>query len=414
MHAVCPTKVHHNICRLSFILVCTLLIAGATAAWAADEKSLGERFEFHGFLTQAYATSSFSDLGPTPQEVILGIPEDGTSDYRFLALQFRYEISPKDIVVVQLSSRSLGESPINDVEDDIELDWAFYEHRLTPDTSVKVGRIQIPFGIFNEIRDVGTILPFYRPPFNFYNEGSFTSETVDGLLFHHTFFSASDWPLDFDVYYGEFELVEQAVFDPTEEPAIATAKDSWGVQLWLNTPWSGLRVGVGTQRRSVFGGQEGIFRPVGEDTDFEDNYASLELMADKFVFRTEYRENKAPLESPAFGFSIDNSQDTFYAQLGYYFTEKLHAYVQYEDSVVVQSSPVFTVDEDTVNLAQDLGFALNYHFSPNLVLKLEYHEIDQEIPTFVPVFTPGGFAIQPVNIPSDNGSYSIATLAVSF
>ena len=126
----------------------------------------------------------------------------------------------------------------------IELDWAFYERRLADNTSIKVGRVQIPLGIFNEIRDVGTILPFYRPPFVMYREGTFTSETVDGVVLSHTFAAESDWSLDFDVYGGEWELVETDFQVETAEPFIARAEDAWGVQLWLNTPLSGLRFGL--------------------------------------------------------------------------------------------------------------------------------------------------------------------------
>ena len=101
------TKVLSSISILAATLVCL-----GTPALAEDEPA-GERFQFHGFLTQAYATANFTDLGPTPDEVILGIPEDGTSSYRFLAMQFRYEISDRDLVVIQLSSRALGDSPIS-------------------------------------------------------------------------------------------------------------------------------------------------------------------------------------------------------------------------------------------------------------------------------------------------------------
>ncbi|MEM6796520.1 MAG: hypothetical protein AAF725_21285, partial [Acidobacteriota bacterium] len=303
---------------MAALLAACLLVPSAVA----DENTWKDKFEFHGFLTQAYATADFSGPVPTPAEIILGIPEDGTTSYRFLALQFRYQISSKDLVVVQLSSRSLGNSPIGDIEDEIELDWAFYERRLADDTALKVGRIQIPLGIFNETRDVGTVLPFYRPPFSFYREGSFTSETVDGLLLHHTFLSATDFPIDVDAYYGEFELIEQAVLVPDDPPSIAKAEDVHGIQLWFNTPWlDGVRFGAGAQRRDITGGQEGIFRPVGGTTQFDDWYLSLEVPASRFIFRAEYRENSAFLDSPFFFLEADNANILLYLPAGVYITE---------------------------------------------------------------------------------------------
>lgn len=56
-------------------------------------------------------------------------------------------------------------------EPDVKLDWAFYERKLGQDTSIRVGRIPQPMGLLNETRYVGTLLPFYRAPYNFYQEG---------------------------------------------------------------------------------------------------------------------------------------------------------------------------------------------------------------------------------------------------
>ena len=372
------------------------------------------KLQIHGFLTQAIASANYGDLGPTPEDITIGIPEDDpTTDYRFLALQFRYQSSPKDIFVVQLSSRSLGDSPINDVEDDIELDWAFYERLLGDQTSVKVGRIQIPLGIYNEIRDVGTILPFYRPAYVFYREGSFTSETVDGILLHHTFAAETDWALSLDAFYGEYELVEQGM-DPFATPSIATAEDVKGVQFWLNTPLFGLRFGLGGQQRDVTEGQEGIFRPIGGATPFDDWYTSVEYLAGDWQFRGEYREISAPFGDPAAGFTADEAKNTTsYLQLGYFFTEKFGIFVQQERSEVDLSGPLFTQSAQT-DQREDFGISLNFRFTPSLVLKAEYHEVDQEIQGFSPVFLPTGFFLDPFVIQNDGGSYSILSFATSF
>ena len=385
-----------------------------TAPTALEAQDWVDKFQFHGFMTQAWAKASYTDGGPTPNEVILGISEDGTTDYRFLALQFRYEISGDDLLVVQLSSRSLGDSPINKIEDDVELDWAFYQRRLGDYTALKIGRVQIPLGIFNEVRDVGTILPFYRPPYSLYREGSFTSETVDGLVLHHTFFGESDWTLDADAFYGEYELVEQAVFVPEDPPAIAVAKDVVGVQLWLNTPFSGFRVGFGGQKRDVSEGQEGIFRPIGGETEFEDWYVSMELPGQSFIFRAEHRDLTGNLESPLFGFASKATDRTSWLQFGYYFTEKIHAFAQIERSRVTQTSVAFTRDAHQ-DARDDLAVSLNYRFSSNVVAKVEYHWLDEEDLGFVPVFFPDRPPLlEPFGIPHENGSYSIVSLAVSF
>lgn len=403
-----------------YVLAAAALVAMAGSAAAQDDKGPLSRLTVHGFLTQAYAVSNFAEGGPfspTPDEIILGIPEDGTWDYRNLALQFRYEITPKDIVIVQFSSRSLGDSPIGDVEDEIELDWAFYERRLTDQASIKIGRVQIPLGIYNEIRDVGTVLPFYRPSFAFYREGAFTSETIDGVVLAHTFGAESDWALDADVYFGEFTLQEFDAFGG-EGVLIARAEDVYGLQLWLSTPVSGLRFGLGGHKRDVTEGGPAVVRPPGVTDQFDDYYLSIDLTRDRFLFQTEVRRFSADPNQFFFGGTFD----LYYAQAGFNITDKFRVYAlaEYTDISADREDTLpnigipFTEDLDFTNL-EAYGVALNYQFTPNLVLKAEHHfGIDVEFFTLAPVFTPTGPALQPSYIQWSNGDYSILSFSTSF
>lgn len=384
------------------------------------------KLEVHGFLTQAWATTDFVggrfpgpggvDPGPTFDELALGISEDGTFDYRTMALQFRYQISPKDIMVVQLSSRSLGDSLINDVEEEIELDWAFYERRLTDNTSLKVGRVQIPLGIFNEFRDVGTILPFYRPSFVFYREGTFTSETVDGVLLSHVFNPESDWSIEADVYVGEWDYFE---FSPFDSALTIAENEGYGAQIWLNTPIPGLRFGAGGHIRETSGGAEGVTRAPGTKNDFDDIYFSIEAALSRFVFRAEYREFTGdPAPSPLFlGQDLRATFPFYYAQVGYHFNDKFRVYLQHEVEDGKNSSPALTRDFDVV-FREDTGIAFNYIFNPNLVLKAEYHEVGGEDLTFLPIFGPEGppvpRALDPLIKDLEDGNYAIVSLSVSF
>ncbi len=276
--------------------------------------------------------------------------------------------------------------------------------------------MQIPLGIFNEIRDVGTLLPFYRPSYSFYQEGSFTSETVDGFMLSHTFAPQSEWSLDADFYIGEWKLVEISPFNL--QALTARAEDAFGVQLWLNTPVSGLRFGLGGHRRDVSGGAVPIVRLPGKSDRFHDYYVSVDLALERFVFRTEYREFGAS-ENEVF---LGGDFTLYYVQFGFHPNEKIRIYVQNEFTGVESDA------DDTVrpfglpmtekmqsDLRQDTGIAFNYLFSPNLVLKLEHHfEIDQEFFTLVPTFTPQGPKLQPIYAASEGGDYSILSFSASF
>ena len=399
-------------------LILSLLMIAALPVAAEEEDS---KFSIHGFLTQAYADTSFAEGplrdsqggNPSSSELALGIPESGTFDYRALALQFRYEISPRDIMVVQLSNEANGDAVADDFRDEVELDYAFYERRLGEQTSVKLGRVQIPYGIYNEIRDVGTVLPFYRAPYSIYLEGSFTSETIDGITFSHTFGAESDWSVDFDAYIGEYESSESNIADPTDVRDLK-GEDTYGVQLWLNTPVLGLRFGATYQDKTLTGGQEGTFREVGERQGIDELLFSVEGVFDRWSIRAEHRQFEP--EVPSFfgtGNKITFDLTAWYAQLGFFFTDQFHAYIQHEVQGSEWSSPDFTNPAD-FDTRVDTGIALNYLFTPNLVLKVEYHEVDVESAAFFPVFGPSGLRFGNTILESTDGNYSIIAFSASF
>src|SRR4028118_973750 len=103
---------------IAVIAVLGLLPCPALAQQVPDWVS---RFSIHGYVSQAYAVSE--------DHQILGIPTEGTTDYRDLALQFRYEQDRKNTFVLQLRQERLGESPRE--RDDLELDWAFYQRSVS-------------------------------------------------------------------------------------------------------------------------------------------------------------------------------------------------------------------------------------------------------------------------------------------
>ncbi len=399
------------------ISISTMAAAQDTPPAESSEKTGffdNEKLQFHGFLTQSYAEARFLEEEPIGTERILGIPEDGTTDYRNLAIQLRYAMSPKDIVVVQLSHRRLGNSPIREVEDDLELDWAFYERRIGADSYVKVGRIQIPLGIFNEIRDVGTLLPFFRPAYLFYREGSFSSETVDGLMLGHRV-SKGSWYFDLDAYYGGWDLVEFApgAVGGAEIPVTtARAEDAVGFHLWVETPMDGVRFGGGAQQYLVTGG---FLTQPGSKGRWSDWHLSFDGEFGDFTARAEFRQFDI-LAATLTPTPIEVTLDTYYVQLGYNITPKLSIWGQYEQTDALRESTSFAAPSQ-FRFWEDAALALNYRLNANVVVKAETHflELDR---TSVTGVLPGGPNGGPLlvwgNERLDGGRQTIISLSASF
>jgi hypothetical protein len=313
----------------------------AVAHPAAAQSGVAERLQIHGFLTQAAVSAT--DLQ------IHGIPADErTLDYRMAALQFRYGLSDNDNVVMQLGHRRLGQSMLTAQQEDLQLKYAFYQRRLG-DFSVRAGRVPLPGGIFNETRDVGTLLPFYRAPASFYMEGI---ETIDGLVGSH-YLSLGAWSVESAISVGGLDVVVP-VYSPEGGTLLEMRlKNVLGGELWLTTPLPGVRVGAFAQRWDTEDG------PDQEEWLWS---ASAEGERGRATVRGEYRQMKiGTLE-----------MTSYYGQASVRVIGGLHVNSQLERQESHVGTPVGTM---SYTGTRDAALGLSYELSPNVVFKFEGHDM---------------------------------------
>lgn len=352
----------------------------AAAAHAQDttdpEGGLLSKLSVHGFLTQAYAKSD----GAT----IYGIPEDGTTDYRTAALQFRYAMTPDDDFVIQLNHLRPGRSPFEPVISDVEIDWVFYQHRFSDAFSLRAGKISIPLGIYNEIRDVGTLLPFYRANETVYPFVGFVPETLTGVALTSRL-GTGPWSLEADLYGGEWEFRDSQGPDLT-----ASARDAVGAQLWLTTPVSGLRFGLGASRAKLEGS---IINPPGQALDQQEVVGSAEAKLGPLRLVAEY---------------VDTDFDRihysgFYGQLSWNVTNRLGLHFQHSKAdMAINFRPLFFRDLD---FTDENALSVTYALSPQVLLKAEYHDFEG----FTFEGGPAGVLGAPLDV-----RYGIASISTSF
>jgi hypothetical protein len=326
------------------------LAAAAALSAAPAMGQLPEGLSIHGFMTQAY--------GRTDGHQIIGIGPDGTADYRVAALQFRYAYDARGAFVIQLSHERLGRSPLGDLEPAVDLDWVFYEHRFDDYTVARVGKVRSPIGIYNEFRDVGTLLPFYRPPLVIYGEQMYTSETLDGITLGRRF-PLGDWELSVDGFVGSWGFMQ------LDLATRATVDLGYGAQLWLQTPVDGLRVGAAGVRYTV---RDILYVPA----DAEDRevllVASLDGRFGPVGARSEFRY---------VGFGEDElgyngTADAYYGEVTLDVTDRLTlmGQAQWQDFAIEIPAFMLSIDE---NIDRDLSAGVRYALTPNVVLKLEGH-----------------------------------------
>lgn len=314
----------------AFVLSTLSVAADAVPGWLS-------KVSIHGYASQAYAVSE--------DHPIFGIPTDGTTEYRDLALQFRYDPNRRNGAVVQLRHQRLGlrRTP----GDAVELDWAFLQHHFSDRVSVKAGRIPLPLGIFNEAAGAATTSPFFRPPDEFYDR-HYTSKTVDGVLASASLGRTGGWTFDVDGYFGRWAL------DQWNDEERADADDAWGAQVWANSPWPGVRFGGGAYRCRVD-------PSYGKAIDYLAFHASADADLDRWRFATEaFTGNLGTYGRYRAG----------YAQVGYAVTPRVSVHARGTVARIRVRSYGHTVQ---ARVSEDIGLALNYSIRPSLLFKVEGH-----------------------------------------
>jgi hypothetical protein len=341
------------------------------------------------FLSQAYARS---DGG-----VLFGIPQQGTTDYRTLAVRLRWAPTAADRLVVQLRHQRFGLDPRPRLQSGIDLDWGFYEHRFGSGLELRAGRDPLPAGIWNALREVGTRLPFFAPPAAVYQQGGALNETVDGAAANLPVGLGGGFSLDLAAYAGGWDKLEQVPGLPVA--ARARAEDALGGRVWLSTPIAGLRFGAAASRFTV---RDGLLR-----VHTSDIWKSWLLSADGrfggWDVRAELLGARHPLAVSGVAFPTVDSLGG-YVEVGAQLLPRLALHVQGELANADFKRPAHpTVG---VHVDRDLAIALDYAFRPDVVLKLEGHEDrgflsqDHHLDLLVD---------SPVKV-----KYGILTLAVSF
>jgi hypothetical protein len=310
-----------------------------------------DRLQVHGTLTQGFATST--------ELPIFGISTEGTAEYRSAALQFRYGMSENDAAVLQFRHRKLGNSLMTEHEGDVVVDWAFYQRRVGSG-SVKVGRVPLPGGIFNETRNVGTLLPFFRASANYYVDGF---EAMDGVVGTYEL-GVGSWSVEPTLAFGQVGVT--IPWMTPEGPIVAELEMNRfaSAQLWLNTPVDGVRVGATAQRWQPEDGQK-------TPTLLS---ASVDADRERYFVRGEYREIGVE------GFRINS----YYSQAGLRFG-RLGVSGQADFMDMQLDTPM---GELQFQAARDLAAGVSFAHTPGLVYKLEAHTAKgSNYDTYVDPFT---------------------------
>lgn len=150
-----------------FVLFLTLF-----ASFAGADDSI----VIHGLVSQGYLKTTDNNY--------LNLSEDGSAEFNEFIVNFQKQMDEKLRVGLQLLSRDLGKEGNNEVK----VDWAYGDYRLSENAGVRFGRVKVPFGLYNQYRDIDMLRTTVLLPTTIYMEDyrtfitAFTGGSIYGTI----------------------------------------------------------------------------------------------------------------------------------------------------------------------------------------------------------------------------------------
>jgi len=403
-----------SIIRLALALIAAgALVSGAQEVYAegdADDAAMYQslidslsRVEIHGFVSQGF-------LMTTNNNYLYTTTSDGDFRFNEIGINFSTSLTEKLHVGLQLFSRSLGYVGDNA----IQLDWAYADYRYEDWLGLRVGKMKLPLGMYNEIRDIDQLRTSIIMPQSVYPESG--RAYASGLLglglygeapvekagsfsysFHAGTMNASD------AEDGLLHLIASQVAEfssslsggaPTQtlndDMDLNAGYNLVGSLFW-NTPFDldGLRIGATVQyaHKMIL---EGTYSTPGQpDMDYAMKIfksimwiASVEYLYENATLAFEFRDMKADLGGmpgmPGF-YTIPLHQQGLYGLVSYGVTDSLELGTYYSmmwPMAANRKTASFANQPDHRAWQQDLAVSARYDIFDFWCVKVEGHWIN--------------------------------------
>ena len=385
-----------SLVTFSILLIGLISLAAIGPCQAFD---LGEHLSINGFLSQGYIKSSGNNF--------LGDSQDGSFQLNEFALTFNSAVTDNLRLGLQLLSRDVGAEGNNDVL----IDWAVADYRWHDWLGLRLGKVKLPIGLYNQGRDSDFLRPMVFLPQSIYDENkrSLVVAAVGGSLYGN-FSLGESGDLEYQAYYGRVDFREDSgQARGMEQLATRTARmrnlgavadleaDNryvYGGSLVYTPPFDGPRFGV-----SYFTGQTdfdfdvGAARGEAQGNMKDFVVLSMEYSMQKWTVAAEYTEQTGDRE--ILGIDVpDGRSQGYYVQLCYHFLDRFGASLLYDvfyadkddhdgSSFAAQGQP------DFLGWRKDLGVGLHWEINSQWLIKAEYHMVDGAA-LQLPIFNPEG------------------------
>ncbi len=346
--------------------------------------------DIHGFASQGYMKSDNNNFMANTSE--------GTFDFTEYGLNAGVDIVDQLRIGAQLYGRDLGTMG----KYKPTLDWAVVDYRWQDWLGVRAGRIKMPYGLYNESRDLDMLRTGVFLPQSVYNESwrdAFASMNYGAGLYGYVPLSLAGsvnyevqgGTLDFDEHGGLARYINSVFSVDTYD-----MQNDWaylGRVMW-NTPLDGFRLGYSRAVFNLIAKAETLNNPLwpmgpGAQADYEGtvqgNVLSAEYTWQDLVLSAEYMW--APLDykinNDSLGTLLENDPTIqgYYGMGTYRFTDWFQVGLSYSvyypnekdkngEGVAIMGQPEYNA------WLKDAALTTRFDFWEYWTFKLEGHALD--------------------------------------
>jgi hypothetical protein len=254
------------------------------------------------------------------------------------------------------------------------LDYSFAEWAESPSFRLRVGKVLVPFGLYSETYDVGTLRPFYLLPQFYAGTLGLVPKAYLGGGVTGAPRVGDEWELQYDAFGGEIEFepfflyrvtgVDEAsglpVFTRTQERLVGD--QMVGGRLLLQSSEKGIELGGSL----IHMGDVKV--PAGSPLEIK--------RANLYNLRAQYQKGALAARAEYFRGSSDSHEgvESYYFEASERLFGKWQLAAQYEHSRILLEQGDESVPE-MLRRHESLGLALNFWVSPEFVLKLNGYRV---------------------------------------
>jgi hypothetical protein len=192
-------------------LVMLLVAEGASGA------TLGETVYVGGFVSQGYVNSSRHNyLMPNTRE--------GSGEFNEAA----FNLSAQPLDDLRVGAQFLGRDFGSRIDATVTVDWAYGDWRWRDELGVRAGKIKLPYGLYNQGRDIDMLRTPVLLPQSIYAEADRDLIIAyEGVGFYGNIPCGGWGELDYELSYGSLSVPESGI-GPTNEEVERNARDLEG------------------------------------------------------------------------------------------------------------------------------------------------------------------------------------------